>query len=190
MDRLLVNFWKILVRVWQDCIISQAIISALPIIISWGDCHKAIHNHFHGVNFYTGERILKLAVKAFEKGLLESRHLSLAERLCKRLTRNFPWKSLQRCFMVICGTEISFVGQNGRVAVFDPAVYYGSREMDLAMSRLFGGFDQKFYESYHFISRLPKVGKSRVELCQLYPLLVHLLALWWSLSRQSGGSIM
>ena len=41
------------------------------------------------------------------------------------------------------------VNKNGTVSLIDPAVYYGHRETDLAMAKLFGGFDNAFYESYH-----------------------------------------
>ena len=36
---------------------------------------------------------------------------------------------------------------DGEPVVFDPAVYYGDRESDIAMTRLFGGFGQTFYEA-------------------------------------------
>lgn len=62
---------------------------------------------------------------------------------------------------------------DGTALVFDPAVYYGHREMDLAMTRLFGGFHQRFYEAYHAAYPLQPEWEKRVELCQLYPLLVH-----------------
>lgn len=40
------------------------------------------------------------------------------------------------------------VDTNDEPIVFDPAVYFGDREADLAMTELFGGFDQSFYDSY------------------------------------------
>jgi len=58
-------------------------------------------------------------------------------------------------------------------AVYDPAVYYGHREMDLGMSLLFSGFDQEFYDTYNEVYPLEKNWKERIELTQLYPLLVH-----------------
>jgi fructosamine-3-kinase len=58
-------------------------------------------------------------------------------------------------------------------SVFDPAVYYGHREMDLSMSKLFGGFHPVFYESY-FAEYPPDKGfEKRTDICNLYPLLVH-----------------
>ena len=55
----------------------------------------------------------------------------------------------------------------------DPSVYFGCREMDIAMSSLFGGFDVRFYDSYNELSPLADGWENRLDLCNLYPLLVH-----------------
>jgi protein-ribulosamine 3-kinase len=65
------------------------------------------------------------------------------------------------------------VGPEGKACIIDPAVHYGHRESDLAMSKLFGGFDDTFYRAYHDAFPLAKGWKDRVELFNLYPLLVH-----------------
>lgn len=62
---------------------------------------------------------------------------------------------------------------SGNATIFDPAVYYGHREMDLAMSKLFGGFDREFYDFYHENFPLENGWQERIPLGQLYPLLVH-----------------
>jgi fructosamine-3-kinase len=67
------------------------------------------------------------------------------------------------------------VGSDGRACVYDPAVYYGNREMDLATARLFGGFDTRFFFSYQTMYPLAEGWQQRIGICQLYPLLVHLL---------------
>ncbi|MEP4134955.1 MAG: fructosamine kinase family protein, partial [Cyclobacteriaceae bacterium] len=64
-------------------------------------------------------------------------------------------------------------GQNSKPYIFDPAVYYGHREMEIAMTRLFGGFDLRFYQSYQSNFPLEPGYEDRTELCNLYPLLVH-----------------
>ena len=43
------------------------------------------------------------------------------------------------------------------------------------MTLLFGGFDQKLYQHYNEVFPLEKGWQQRIELCQLYPLLVHLI---------------
>ena len=63
---------------------------------------------------------------------------------------------------------------SGRPVVFDPAVYYGDRETDLAMTRLFGGFGPAFYEAYGRAWPLPPGHERRLLLYQLYHVLNHL----------------
>jgi fructosamine-3-kinase len=65
-------------------------------------------------------------------------------------------------------------GQDGKPSLIDPAIYFGHREMDLAFSRLFGGFDGLFYEAYESILPLEPEFESRMSIYNLYPLLVHL----------------
>jgi protein-ribulosamine 3-kinase len=58
--------------------------------------------------------------------------------------------------------------------VFDPAVYYGDREADLAMTELFGGFPNEFYRAYDETFPLPPGYEQRKHLYNLYHLLNHL----------------
>ena len=63
---------------------------------------------------------------------------------------------------------------NGQPVIFDPAIYYGDRESDLAMTLLFGGFGPEFYESYNDAWPLHDGHERRVDLYQLYHVLNHL----------------
>lgn len=65
------------------------------------------------------------------------------------------------------------VGAGGVPVIIDPAVYYGHREIDLAMSELFGGFPARFYQAYHETYPLDGYEQRRL-LYQLYPLMVHM----------------
>jgi fructosamine-3-kinase len=58
--------------------------------------------------------------------------------------------------------------------VFDPAVYYGDREADLAMTELFGGFPREFYKAYNETFPLDAGYEKRKHLYNLYHLLNHL----------------
>jgi len=62
----------------------------------------------------------------------------------------------------------------GGPVVFDPAVYYGDREADLAMTELFGGFPPAFYASYNENYPLESGYRQRKHLYNLYHLLNHL----------------
>jgi protein-ribulosamine 3-kinase len=62
----------------------------------------------------------------------------------------------------------------GAPAVFDPAVYRGDREADLAMTELFGGFPRAFYDAYAEAWPLSPGYEARKPLYNLYHLLNHL----------------
>jgi fructosamine-3-kinase len=61
----------------------------------------------------------------------------------------------------------------GAPCLIDPAVYGGHREVDLAMMRLFGGFGRRVFEAYDEAWPLGDGAAERVDLYQLYPLMVH-----------------
>jgi fructosamine-3-kinase len=64
--------------------------------------------------------------------------------------------------------------QNSKPVLIDPAVYFGHRSMDLAMTTLFAGFEKPFYESYNYHFLLPNNYNEQLDICNLYPLLIHL----------------
>ena len=64
--------------------------------------------------------------------------------------------------------------RSGEPCLIDPSVYYGSREVDLAMTKLFGSFPGEFYDTYNDTYPLLDGYDDRFELYNLYPLLVHL----------------
>lgn len=63
-------------------------------------------------------------------------------------------------------------GVNGP-ALIDPAVCYGNREADLAMTQLFGGFDQSYLDAYQSVFPLSPDFSERIDIYNLYPLLIH-----------------
>jgi protein-ribulosamine 3-kinase len=77
------------------------------------------------------------------------------------------------------------VGEGGEPVVFDPAVYYGDREADLAMTRLFGGFGAPFYAAYEAASPLDAGARARADLYNLYHVLNHLNLFGSSYSGQA-----
>jgi protein-ribulosamine 3-kinase len=62
---------------------------------------------------------------------------------------------------------------NGTPTIFDPAVYYGDRECDLAMTELFGGYSANFYASYRAAYPLDSGYPTRRDLYNLYHILNH-----------------
>ena len=65
------------------------------------------------------------------------------------------------------------IDNSGQPVIFDPAVYYGDRETDVAMTELFGGFDTHFYQAYKSAYPLPAGYGVRKTLYNLYHVLNH-----------------
>jgi protein-ribulosamine 3-kinase len=63
--------------------------------------------------------------------------------------------------------------EHGTPVLFDPAVYYGDREADLAMTELFGGFPSDFYAAYNEAFPLDTGYRQRKDLYNLYHVLNH-----------------
>ncbi len=62
---------------------------------------------------------------------------------------------------------------DGNPTLIDPAVYYGNREMEIAFTNLFGGFDKRFYDTYQEAFPMQPRFDLRVPIYNIYPLLVH-----------------
>ncbi|MEC9028839.1 MAG: fructosamine kinase family protein, partial [Cyanobacteriota bacterium] len=62
---------------------------------------------------------------------------------------------------------------DGRGVLLDPATWWADREVDLAMTQLFGGFSQDFYIGYENVWPLPADASKRVEVYNLYHLINH-----------------
>lgn len=73
--------------------------------------------------------------------------------------------------------------------IFDPASYFGDREADLAMTRLFGGFGPAFYAAYEAAWPLGPGARERSELYNLYHLLNHLNLFGGGYRAQAAASI-
>jgi protein-ribulosamine 3-kinase len=73
--------------------------------------------------------------------------------------------------------------------VFDVAVYYGDRETDLAMTRLFGGFGDAFYRGYEGVTPAAAGEAERRDLYNLYHVLNHANLFGAGYARQARESI-
>lgn len=78
---------------------------------------------------------------------------------------------------------------DGMPVLFDPAVHYGDREADLAMTELFGGFPAAFYAAYNTAWPLDPGYRTRKSLYQLYHLLNHFNLFGTAYARQTQGVI-
>jgi protein-ribulosamine 3-kinase len=78
---------------------------------------------------------------------------------------------------------------SGEPVLIDPAVYYGDRETDLAMTRLFGGFGERFYQAYQAAAPLALGWQARAELYNLYHVLNHANLFGGGYARQARAMI-
>jgi fructosamine-3-kinase len=77
----------------------------------------------------------------------------------------------------------------GQPVIFDPAAYYGDREADIAMTRLFGGFGPRFYSAYVATWPLDQAAGTRRDLYNLYHVLNHLNLFGGSYRAQAESMI-
>ena len=76
-----------------------------------------------------------------------------------------------------------------RGSLFDPACWWADREVDLAMTRMFGGFGSRFYDGYFSVLPARPNWDERIEIYNLYHLLNHANLFGGSYRNQSGASL-
>lgn len=125
------------------------------------------------IDFFVNQRLsvqLKLAV---DSGLFGSHLMKSFELLFQKLGSLIPTENAALLHGDLWSGNIIST-RNGDACLIDPAVYYGCREVDLAMTKLFGSFPREFYDTYFDTFPLLPGYDDRFELYNLYPLLVHL----------------
>ncbi|NKB33605.1 MAG: phosphotransferase [Pseudomonadales bacterium] len=127
-----------------------------------------------GFEFFANYRLLKLASSAFHRNLLDRQDLSALESIAANLPRWIPQQDAVLIHGDLWNGNVH-CAENGRPALIDPAAYWGWAEAELAMTDLFGGFSQLFYESYESNSGIDSEWRERIPLYNLYHLLNHLL---------------
>ena len=137
--------------------------------------------------FFFEKRLYPQLKKAIDTGLLGSQDHRSVERLEQIFSDIFDHEPPSLLHGDLWSGNF-MTGENGEAVILDPAVYYGHREMDLAMSQLFGGFSTQFYEAYQEEFPLSDGLKAeRMDICNLYPLLVHVNLFGSSYATQVQG---
>lgn len=138
-----------------------------------GSLRQSNKNHSNWNDFYAEERLIPQLELAKSKGLLNSNEVPNKELLkekCHPFFKNVTPSLLHGDLW--SGNYL--ISTTGLPYLIDPALYYGHNEVDIAMSKLFGGFGQSFYDSYHNVISKDEFTEDRIQLYQLYYLLVHL----------------
>ena len=129
--------------------------------------------HPNWPQFYAHERLQPQLRLAIDAGLLSVQDAPTAERT-EEVCNNFLGLPRASPLHGDLWAGNYLIDQSGKAYIIDPSFYYGHAEIDLAMSRLFGGFGPSFYEGYHEIIPLQAGAEDRRDIYQLYYLLVHL----------------
>jgi fructosamine-3-kinase len=109
--------------------------------------------------------------QAYDKGRLDKTLSDQLEKLYPKLESFFPTEEPSLLHGDLWSGN--YLVNDGKPCFMDPAVYYGHREVDIAMSLLFGGFGKEMYEVYNDYFPLEKGWEKRVDVANLYPLMVH-----------------
>jgi fructosamine-3-kinase len=123
-------------------------------------------------SFFITERIQPQLKLAMEKGLIDMEMIKQFESFFDHFDDLIPEEPPALLHGDLWNGNY-LVSNSGKAALIDPAVYFGHREMDLAMTKLFGGFDAEFYQAYNEKFPLKKGWEKRIPIHNLYPLLVH-----------------
>lgn len=125
------------------------------------------------LEFYTTERLIPQLQLAKQSGLLLPKECPSENIIKDRLESLFS--NIKPSLLhgdLWSGNYL--ISKKGEPYLIDPAIYFGHHEVDIAMTKLFGGFGKAFYDSYHSIFPEDQQTSSRTDTYQLYYLLVHL----------------
>jgi len=122
--------------------------------------------------FYAERRLRPLLAPAVDRGALSPGGAQAVERVCERIADLAgPPEPPARLHGDLWSGNVLWSG--GRPYLIDPIAYGGHRELDLAMLRLFGSPGPRLIAAYEEVAPLAPGHQDRVELYQLFPLLVH-----------------
>ncbi len=118
-----------------------------------------------------------LDIREFEPMLSKLTHFLNEHQPCPSIVHGDLW-----------GGNASVIS-DGRGVLLDPATWWADREVDIAMTKLFGGFSKSFYQGYEEIWPLPRSAINRAEIYNLYHLINHANLFGGSYQNQCTSSL-
>jgi protein-ribulosamine 3-kinase len=137
-----------------------------------GSLAQVNKQRFSWTEYFIEERLKPQVELGKQRGLLAREVVDQFEKLYIKLDSLYPAESPA----LIHGDLWSgnyLVNNSKQPVLVDPAISYSNREADIAMATLFGGFHQCFYNAYDTVFPLQQGWKERLDLWNLYPLLIH-----------------
>ena len=129
--------------------------------------------HASWVSFYVEERLSPQYQIAVSRSLMPAHEIPDNSAMIETLSPYFEGVTPALLHGDLWGGNY-LISITGEPYLIDPAVYYGDPVVDLAMSRLFGGFSVDFYKAYNTNGVVAGNQEDKTSLYQLYYLLVHL----------------
>lgn len=126
------------------------------------------------IDFFISKRLLYMAKKGAEEGVIEKNLLKKIETLSSRLHSLIGVPAEPSLIHGdLWGGNI--LTRGGKITAFiDPAIYYADPEIELAFTTLFGTFDERFFKRYNELSSIRDgFFEVRKDIYNIYPLLVH-----------------
>lgn len=138
-----------------------------------GSLPQSNHQQQDWSTFYVRERLLPQLKLARESKRMASSEIPTENQLLKTCKGLFPEVKPTLLHGDLWSGNY-LISKNGKPYLIDPAVYFGHHEVDIAMTKLFGGFGNSFYGAYRDCFPWYANEMERTDIYQLYYLLVHL----------------
>ncbi|MCC8407646.1 fructosamine kinase family protein [Mucilaginibacter sp. UR6-1] len=138
-----------------------------------GSLRQRNKKHNSWASFFIEERLEPMVKLAVDNGLLSAKEAAGFDELYHHMPNLFDEEQPALIHGDLWGGNY-LISTDGKPNLIDPAVSYGHREFDIAMTTLFGGFGNGFYEAYSAAYPLAQGWQQRLPLWNIYPLLIHL----------------
>ncbi|GAB4344051.1 MAG: fructosamine kinase family protein [Flammeovirgaceae bacterium] len=126
--------------------------------------------------FFVEKRLRNAFGRAFYHGLIDESYMRLLDRLSEKIQKN-KYAFFEPCAPSLLHGDLwsgnVMPDEKGNPCIYDPAIYFGNREIEIAFTRLFGGFEEDFYDAYCSCFPMNKGFREREALLNLYPLMIH-----------------
>lgn len=124
------------------------------------------------LDLFIQERLMPQVKLAMDSGKINQKIVRVFENLFTKLSDLLVLEKPSLLHGDLWSGNV-MINSTGDATLIDPAVYYGNREVELAFTQLFGGFNEEFYQSYKEVFPLEAGYEERFDLYNLYPLMVH-----------------
>lgn len=124
------------------------------------------------IQFFFDERLRAQFGRAFYNGVISKDYLAKLDNLQSAFEKLYSTKKMSLLHGDFWRGNV-LANNKQTPCIFDPAVYFGDREVDIATAKLLGGFNDLFFKVYNDTFPLEYGSKERMEIYSLYPLMIQ-----------------